>query len=48
MLRKYNPEDYISHENFLVRFVVLISFAKIKDLLKLPNKDDFLDINWMW
>lgn len=31
-----------------MKFVVLISFEKIKDLLSLPKKDDFLDIDRMW
>jgi len=44
MVRKYNPEDYIFHTNFLVRFVEIIRFKKIKDLLQLSNNDDFLDI----
>jgi len=44
MVRKYNPEDYIFHTNFLVRFVEIMRFKKIKDLLQLSNNDDFLDI----
>jgi ubiquinone/menaquinone biosynthesis C-methylase UbiE len=44
MARKYNPEDYIFHTNFLVRFVEIMRFEKIKGLLQLNNNDDFLDI----
>ena len=44
MVKKYNPEDYIFHSNFLVRFVELMRFNKIKDLLQLASNDDFLDI----
>ena len=44
MVRKYNPEDYIFHSNFLVRVFELKRFKKIKDLLQLSNDDDFLDI----
>jgi ubiquinone/menaquinone biosynthesis C-methylase UbiE len=44
MVRKYNPEDYILHTNFLVRFVETMRFEKIKGLLQLNNNDDFLDI----
>jgi len=44
MVRKYNPEDYIFHSNFLVRFFELKRFKKIKDLLQLSNNDNFLDI----
>src|SRR4030042_5416406 len=44
MVRRYNPEDYIFHSNFLVKFVELIRFKKIKDLLQLTNDDHFLDI----
>lgn len=44
MVRKYNPEEYIFHTNFLVRFVETMRFKKIKELLKLNNNDDFLDI----
>jgi ubiquinone/menaquinone biosynthesis C-methylase UbiE len=44
MVRKYNPEDYIFHTNFLVRFVEKWRFEKIKGLLQLNNNDDFLDI----
>ena len=44
MVKKYNPENYIFHSNFLVRFVELMRFKKIKDLLQLRNSDDFLDI----
>jgi ubiquinone/menaquinone biosynthesis C-methylase UbiE len=44
MVRKYNPEDYIFHSNFLVKFIELMRFKKIKDLLQLTNDDHFLDI----
>ncbi len=44
MVRKYNPDNYIFHSNFLVKFVELMRFKKIKDLLQLTNNDDFLDI----
>lgn len=44
MVRRYNPEDYIFHSNFLVKFIELKRFKKIKDLLELGNSDDFLDI----
>ena len=44
MVRRYNPEDYIFHSNFLVKFVELMRFKKITDLLQLNNNDDFLDI----
>jgi ubiquinone/menaquinone biosynthesis C-methylase UbiE len=44
MVKKYNPEDYIFHANFLVRVFELKRFKKIKDLLQLSNNDDFLDI----
>jgi ubiquinone/menaquinone biosynthesis C-methylase UbiE len=44
MVKKYNPEDYIFHSNFLVRFVELKRFRKIRDLLQLSNDDNFLDI----
>ncbi len=44
MVRKYNPEDYIFHSNFLVKFVELMRFKKIKDMLQLANDDHFLDI----
>ncbi|OGP84340.1 MAG: hypothetical protein A2Z08_08170 [Deltaproteobacteria bacterium RBG_16_54_11] len=44
MVRRYNPEDYIFHSNFLVKFVELMRFKKIKDLLRLTNGDHFLDI----
>ena len=44
MVRKYNPENYIFHSNSLVRFVELMRFKKIKDLLRLTNSDYFLDI----
>jgi ubiquinone/menaquinone biosynthesis C-methylase UbiE len=44
MVRKYNPEDYIFHSNSLVRFVELMRFKKIKDLLHLTFDDCFLDI----
>lgn len=44
MVKKYNPEDYIFHSNFLVRFVELKRFRKIRDLLQLSNNDNFLDI----
>lgn len=44
MVKKYNPGDYIFHSNFLVRFVELKRFRKIRDLLQLSNNDDFLDI----
>jgi ubiquinone/menaquinone biosynthesis C-methylase UbiE len=44
MVRKYNPENYIFHSNFLVKFVEFIRFEKIKDLLQLTNDDYFLDI----
>jgi len=44
MVRRYNPEDYIFHSNFLVKFVELMRFKKIKDLLRLTNDDHFLDI----
>ena len=44
MVKKYNPEDYIFHSNFLVRVFELKRFKKIKDLLQLSNNDDFLDI----
>ena len=44
MARRYNPEDYIFHSNFLVKFVELMRFKKIKDLLQLTIDDHFLDI----
>jgi ubiquinone/menaquinone biosynthesis C-methylase UbiE len=44
MVKKYNPEDYIFHSNFLVRVFELKRFKKIKDLLQLDNNDDLLDI----
>ena len=44
MVRRYNPEDYIFHSNFLVKFVELMRFKKIKDLLQLTIDDHFLDI----
>jgi len=44
MVRKYNPEDYIFHSNSLVRYVELMRFEKIKDLLQLTFDDCFLDI----
>jgi ubiquinone/menaquinone biosynthesis C-methylase UbiE len=44
MVRKYNPEDYIFRSNSLVKFVELMRFKKIKDLLQLTNDDHFLDI----
>ena len=44
MVRKYNPEDYIFHSNFLVRVFELKRFNKIKELLLLNNNDDLLDI----
>jgi len=44
MVKKYNPEDYIFHSNFLVRFFELKRFKKIKNLLQLGNDDNFLDI----
>lgn len=44
MVRKYNPENYIFHSNFVVNFMELRRFKKIHDLLHLDNKDDFLDI----
>ena len=44
MARRYNPEDYIFHSNFLVKFVELMRFKKIKDLLQLTTDDHFLDI----
>lgn len=44
MVKKYNPEDYIFHSNFLVRVFELKRFKKIKDLLQLDNSDDLLDI----
>jgi ubiquinone/menaquinone biosynthesis C-methylase UbiE len=44
MVRKYNPEDYIFHSNFLVKFVELMRFKKIKDLLQLTIDDQLLDI----
>lgn len=44
MVRRYNPEDYIFHSNFLVKLVELMRFKKIKDLLQLTNDDHFLDI----
>ena len=44
MVKKYNPEDYIFHSNFLVRVFELKRFKKIKGLLQLGNNDDLLDI----
>lgn len=44
MVRKYNPENYIFHSNFLVKFLELMRFKKIKDLLQLTIDDYFLDI----
>ena len=44
MVSKYNPENYIFHTNFLVRFIEIMRFKKITDLLQLSNNDDFLDI----
>jgi ubiquinone/menaquinone biosynthesis C-methylase UbiE len=44
MVKKYNPEDYIFHSNFLVRVFELKRFKKIKDLLQLDNNDNLLDI----
>lgn len=44
MVRKYNPENYIFYSNFLVRFIELRRFKKIKDLLQLTIDDHFLDI----
>jgi ubiquinone/menaquinone biosynthesis C-methylase UbiE len=44
MVKKYNPENYIFHSNFLVRFVELMRFKKIKNLLVLSSNDDLLDI----
>jgi ubiquinone/menaquinone biosynthesis C-methylase UbiE len=44
MVRRYNPENYIYHSNFFVKFVELTRFKKIKDLLQLTINDYFLDI----
>src|SRR4030043_1118997 len=44
MARRYNPEDYIFHSNFFVKFVELMRFKKIKDILELTDSDYFLDI----
>jgi ubiquinone/menaquinone biosynthesis C-methylase UbiE len=44
MVKKYNPENYIFHSNFLIRLLELKRFKKIKDLLQLSNNDNFLDI----
>jgi ubiquinone/menaquinone biosynthesis C-methylase UbiE len=44
MVRKYNPENYIFHSNFLIKFVELMRFKRIKDLLQLTIDDCFLDI----
>lgn len=44
MVKKYNPEDYIFHSNFLVRVFELKRFKKINDLLQSDNNDDLLDI----
>src|SRR4030066_1339390 len=44
MARRYNPEDYIFHSNFFVKFVELMRFKKIKDLLQVTDDDYFLDI----
>lgn len=44
MVRKYNPENYIFHSNFLVKSMELMRFKKIKDLLQLTIDDCFLDI----
>ena len=44
MVEKYNPENYIFHSNFLVRLFELRRFKKIKDLLRLNDNDNLLDI----
>jgi SAM-dependent methyltransferase len=44
MVRRYNPQDYIFHANFLVKFVELKRFKKIKNLLQVTDDDYFLDI----
>jgi ubiquinone/menaquinone biosynthesis C-methylase UbiE len=44
MARKYNPENYIFRSNFLVKFLELMRFKKIREFLKLTNTDNFLDI----
>ena len=44
MVRRYNPEDYIFHSNFLIKFIEVMRFNRIKDLLQLTNNDEFLDI----
>jgi ubiquinone/menaquinone biosynthesis C-methylase UbiE len=44
MVRKFNPETYLFHSNFLVRYIEILRFKKIKDLIQLSNNDDFLDI----
>jgi ubiquinone/menaquinone biosynthesis C-methylase UbiE len=44
MVAKYNPENYIFHSNFLVKFIELKRFKKIKDLLKLGSSDNLLDL----
>jgi hypothetical protein len=33
MVRRYNSEDYIFHSNFLIKFIEVMRFNRIKDLL---------------